>query len=277
MMTDLKLELLLAGGPARRRGCATGAGGSLPARRSGRRSAPCRARRPRRRDIRRADGGDLDPRSRPAELDRADRGGGGWRHRARSPSAAMRSTRPSAMLVVPDATADPRFAGNPLVTGAIGGIRFYAGAPLMHEGAALGALCVIDQKPVHGVSARAARRTQPPGRRGDGGAGILSLRRAGAARSGPARHEAHRHAVHAVAQAGRLRAVVEDMAEMAAAARAMDLGAGIADRRCRCWCRPRSAAAPRSSASRCRCRTWSWTRRAAARSRRRRRCRRDAP
>jgi GAF domain-containing protein len=56
------------------------------------------------------------------------------------------------VLVVPDATADRRFAGNPLVTGAMG-IRFYAGAALVHGGAALGTLCVIGRKPVDGVSA----------------------------------------------------------------------------------------------------------------------------
>ncbi|HEU0045382.1 sensor histidine kinase [Sphingomonas sp.] len=50
-------------------------------------------------------------------------------------------------LVVPDMTADPRFAGNPLVTGAPH-VRFYAGVPLItDEGVALGSLCVIDMVP----------------------------------------------------------------------------------------------------------------------------------
>lgn len=52
-----------------------------------------------------------------------------------------------AIFVVPDATLDPQFADNALVTSAPF-IRFYAGAPLIdREGGSLGALCVIDDKP----------------------------------------------------------------------------------------------------------------------------------
>lgn len=50
-------------------------------------------------------------------------------------------------LVIQDTRQDPRFAGNPLVTGDPH-IRFYAGAPLITpEGAALGSLCVLDNTP----------------------------------------------------------------------------------------------------------------------------------
>src|SRR5947208_1120188 len=55
----------------------------------------------------------------------------------------------------------------------------------------------------------------PSGREGLGSEGLLR------------RLELHRHAVHAVAQAGGRRAVGEDVAEVAAAAGAVDLGAGL--------------------------------------------------
>jgi PAS domain S-box-containing protein len=51
------------------------------------------------------------------------------------------------VLVVADATRDPRFADNPAVTKA-GGIRFYAGEVLRsNDGFALGTFCVADSRP----------------------------------------------------------------------------------------------------------------------------------
>ncbi|WP_443027230.1 PAS domain-containing protein [Sphingomonas sp. LR60] len=53
----------------------------------------------------------------------------------------------SGLMVVPDATADPRFATNPLVTGEMN-LRFYAGAPLISDdGFPMGSLCVLDTVP----------------------------------------------------------------------------------------------------------------------------------
>ena len=55
--------------------------------------------------------------------------------------------QPESLLIVPDATADPRFADNPLVTGEPF-LRAYAGAPLVTaDGHALGTLCVLDRVP----------------------------------------------------------------------------------------------------------------------------------
>ena len=56
------------------------------------------------------------------------------------------------IMIVPDATRDPRFVDNALVTGDMH-VRFYAGAPLMtDDGIPLGSLCVIDTKPRAGLT-----------------------------------------------------------------------------------------------------------------------------
>ncbi|MBC7988843.1 MAG: EAL domain-containing protein [Luteimonas sp.] len=54
---------------------------------------------------------------------------------------------PARPLLVADATRDPRFADNPLVTGVLG-LRSYLGIPLVNpEGHALGTLCIIGHHP----------------------------------------------------------------------------------------------------------------------------------
>ena len=70
----------------------------------------------------------------------------------RSASFCAHAMRMPDIMVVPDATCDPRFADNPLVTDEPG-VRFYAGAPLVTaSGIPLGALCVIDHVPRDGLT-----------------------------------------------------------------------------------------------------------------------------
>ncbi|UUR08925.1 sensor domain-containing phosphodiesterase [Sphingomonas glaciei] len=58
------------------------------------------------------------------------------------------------VMVVLDATQDPRFAANPLVIG-VPGIRFYAGAPITtKEGERVGAYCIIDSRPRRSFSSK---------------------------------------------------------------------------------------------------------------------------
>jgi signal transduction histidine kinase len=65
----------------------------------------------------------------------------------RSISFCTRTILSDEVMVVPDAQADARFAGSPLVCDDPG-IRFYAGAPLRtREGHNLGSLCIMDTVP----------------------------------------------------------------------------------------------------------------------------------
>ncbi|WP_174365987.1 GAF domain-containing protein [Deinococcus sp. JMULE3] len=65
----------------------------------------------------------------------------------RSVSFCTYTIQSDGVMVILDATRDPLFEHNPLVTGAPH-IRFYAGAPLVTpDGFRLGSLCVIDQRP----------------------------------------------------------------------------------------------------------------------------------
>ena len=66
----------------------------------------------------------------------------------------------SDVFEIADATADERFANNPLVTGDTN-IRFYAGAPLKTStGRRIGTLCVIDNKPRARLSEEARRKLE---------------------------------------------------------------------------------------------------------------------
>jgi diguanylate cyclase (GGDEF)-like protein/PAS domain S-box-containing protein len=68
---------------------------------------------------------------------------------ARSMSFCSHTIQNPHVLVIPDTQADPRFADNPLVTGAPF-MRFYAGAPLITaEGLRIGAICIADTIPRH--------------------------------------------------------------------------------------------------------------------------------
>jgi PAS domain S-box-containing protein len=65
----------------------------------------------------------------------------------RDVSFCAHAIRGEGLMVVADATLDPRFADNALVTGDFG-LRFYAGAVIRDDdGAPLGALCVLDSAP----------------------------------------------------------------------------------------------------------------------------------
>ncbi len=70
----------------------------------------------------------------------------------RSVSFCSHVIQTAGTMVVPDASRDARFAGNPLVT-APPGIRFYAGVRLMDG---VGALCVVGMQPRQATDAEMA-------------------------------------------------------------------------------------------------------------------------
>ena len=72
----------------------------------------------------------------------------GWRRRTTTLLESFcRHTLGSATATcIEDAAADPRTRDNPLVTGAER-VRFYAGHPVVFRGCALGAVCVLDDRP----------------------------------------------------------------------------------------------------------------------------------
>ncbi len=71
---------------------------------------------------------------------------------SRSLSFCAHAMTAGGIMEISDATRDPRFADNALVTGAPH-VRFYAGAPLVNgDGVALGAVCVLDTQTRDGLT-----------------------------------------------------------------------------------------------------------------------------
>jgi len=86
--------------------------------------------------------------------------------------------RSGGLMIVPDATTDPRFAGNPFVVGEPH-VRFYAGAPLHYDGALIGTFCIIDTRARDDFGAKAASRLQ---KLADSVSDMMALRKSGLAK-----------------------------------------------------------------------------------------------
>ena len=69
--------------------------------------------------------------------------GMGTRTMASTNSFCCEAANSARLLEVPDPLTDPRFAENPLVIGQFG-LRYHAGAPIMHKGIGVGTVCVLD-------------------------------------------------------------------------------------------------------------------------------------
>lgn len=86
--------------------------------------------------------------------------------------------RSDGIMIVPDTLDDARFFDNPFVTDEPY-VRFYAGAPIHHNGAAVGTLCVIDIHPRRDFDAADCRRFR---KLAASASAMLALRRDSAAR-----------------------------------------------------------------------------------------------
>ena len=67
----------------------------------------------------------------------------GTRTMASTNSFCCEAANSGRLLEVLDPLVDPRFADNPLVIGQFG-LRYHAGAPIMHKGIGVGTVCVLD-------------------------------------------------------------------------------------------------------------------------------------
>ena len=70
----------------------------------------------------------------------------GNRTMASSNSFCSEAANSKRLLEVPDPRVDSRFADHALVIGELG-IRYHAGAPIMHNGVGIGTVCVLDYVP----------------------------------------------------------------------------------------------------------------------------------